>query len=207
MEQVYLINKDTFIGFEDLAVNIEETRLKVFIKKAQDLDVKQFLNGVFYYDLIKSVVFDEDGALNIDDTPQKYIDLLNGKVYQDRAGNPLYFEGLIPAIVYWTFARFVEGDPVRFTATGPVIKDHDEATPLKPSELAKFASQQRSVANAHANEVVMFLDANKSTYEFWQYNRRNEASRQPGPRISGIDTTRVKSGNFYNRNGFLDGLI
>lgn len=209
MEQVYLINKSTFTGFEDLAVNIEEIRLKVFIKKAQDLDLSPFLNAVFFYDLIKSVVFNEDGTLKTGDegTPQKYVDLLNGKEYQDRAGNKLYFDGLIPALVYWTFARFIEADSFRYTATGVVIKDHDEATALKQSEIAKLVSQQRSVANAHANNVVMFLDANKGIYTLWQYNRRNEASRQPGPRMRGVDATVVRSGGYSYRNGFFDGLI
>lgn len=208
MEQIYLINKATFAGFEDLAVNIEEARLKVFIKKAQDLDLKPFLNQVFFYDLIKNVVIDDDGTVKpAPDTPQKYVDLMIGKEYQDLRDNTLYFDGLIPALVYWSFARYIEADSFRYTATGVVIKDHDEATALKQSEIAKLVSQQRSVANAHANDVVMFLDANKATYPLWQYNRRNEASRQPGPRLRSVDATKVNSRNFYNRNGYLDGLI
>lgn len=204
MAQKYIITQSTFDGFEDLAVNIEATRLKVFIKKAQDLDLKPFLGNVFFYDLLKNL--DEDGQPD-ESTPDKYVDLIDGAEYTDRHGNTLYFDGIKPALVYWTFARFIEADSVRYTATGPVIKHHDQADNLSSGEIAKLVAQQRSVANAHANDIVQFLEARKDVYTLWKYNERNTNSRQPGPRLRSVDKTNVRGYNNRNWNGFNYGNI
>lgn len=212
MEQVYIINKATFAGYEDVSINIEPARLNVFIKKAQDLDLKPFLGGAFYYDLVKSLVFDEAGVLVTDQsleqhTPQKYVDLLLGKEYSVNE-TACYFDGLIPALVYWSFARFIEADAVRYTATGPVIKHHDNADSLKPSDTAKLVSQQRSVANANANWMADFLNANKEVYPLWRYNPTNANSRQPGPRLRSVDATKANLQRGRYGYGFgLNGLI
>lgn len=221
LPQIYLINQATFVGYEDISVNIEATRLNVFIKKAQDLDLKPFLKGAFFFDLINNVVLNTDGTIKTEDqatdeaplfTEQKYVDLLLGAQYTDRYGNDQYFDGLIPALLYWTFARFIEADYVRYTATGPVQKTHDEAKALSTSDIAKLVSQQRSVANAHANEVVLFMDAmnygqDPKVYPLWRFSERNAQSRQPGPRIRAVDRTDVKGSGYYNRTGFDNSLF
>lgn len=210
MAQLYLISKTTFADYEDVAVNIEAFRLQVFIKKAQDLDLKPFMGNIFFYDFIKW--FNPDGTFKTD-TPQYYKDLFDGVDYQDRNGNDLYFDGLKPALIYWTFARFIEADSFRYTATGPVIKQHDEADTLKPADIAKLVQQQRSTANAHVNDIINYLDNKRDIYVKWRYNERNTQSRQPGPRIRGVDRTDVRrvygpNSSFpYGPNGFLDGLI
>jgi hypothetical protein len=166
--QKYIITQSTFDGYEDLSVNIEATRLNVFIKKAQDLDLKPFFGNVFFYDLIKNL--DEDGQILTKVRRINILELIDGTEYTDRHGNLLYFDGIKPALVYWTFARFIEADSVRYTATGPVIKHHDQADNLTSGRIAKLVAQQRSVANAHANDIVQFLDAKREVYPLWKYN-------------------------------------
>ena len=75
MPQVYLIDQITFQNYEDLSVNIKSDRIKVFVKKAQELDLKPFLGYALYYDFIQ--YFNTDGTLQ-DNTPQPCKDLLNG---------------------------------------------------------------------------------------------------------------------------------
>ena len=154
MNTVYLIDQITFQNYEDLSVNIKSDRIKFFVKKAQELDLKPFLGHALYYDFIQ--YFNTDGSLK-DETPQSYKDLLNGSEYLDRYGHVVLYEGLLPMLVYFTFARFIESDAVHYTATGPVIKHHDNADPLSPQEVAKLVQQHRSVANAHANEVEKWV--------------------------------------------------
>ena len=116
-------------------------------------------------------------------------DLLNGSEYLDKYGHIVLYEGLLPTLVYFTFARFIEADAVHYTATGPVVKHHDNGDPLAPKDVVKLVQQQRSVANAHANEVEKFLWDNKVEFPLWYYNGRNKSSRQAGPRIRSIDRT------------------
>lgn len=193
MVQAYLVNKTIIAGYEDISMNVNPERINVFVKKAQDLDLKPFMGHAFFFDFIKH--FNADGTIQ-SDAPQAYKDLLAGKEYTDLNGHYVIFEGIIPALVYWTFARFIEADAFRFTATGPVAKRHDDADRLTASEISKLVNQQRSVANAHANEIEKFLWDNKGDYPLWKYSERNKRSRQPGPRMTGIDRTE------YNRAGY-----
>lgn len=127
----------------------------------------------------------------VEDTPTVYINLFNGVDYVDTHGHDIEYEGMIPMLVYFAFARFVEVDSIRFTATGPVIKNHDDVSRgLTPTELTKFVQQQRSVANAHANEVTKFMYDHKKDIPLWHFDQRNTSSRQSGPRIRGIDKTK-----------------
>jgi hypothetical protein len=179
-----LINQTTFQRYEDISVNIKPERLNVFIKKAQDLDLKPFLGHALYYDFIQH--FSDDGTLK-DDAPQPYKDLFNGSEYLDKYGHIVLYEGLAPTLVYFTFARFIEADAVHYTPTGPVVKHHDNGDAVAPKDIVKLVQQQRSVANAHANEVEKFLFDNKDDFPLWRYNGKNKSSRQAGPRIRSID--------------------
>lgn len=296
--QVYLINNVTFQDYEDLSVNIKPQRLAVFVKKAQDLDLKPFLGAAFWYDFIKWVsnsgiagikLIDSDpiaaqgefagerppdgpyNAININtqgrpgmngqitgvvisggvitnqgtvlaegygfqlneffdvnfgaytecggweiialdptllldpNIPIAYKNLLLGCTYTDRAGNEMVYDGLIPALVYWTFARFIEADAVHYTSTGPVLKYHDAGTAVTPSDIAKLVNQQRGVANAHANNIEFFLSNNRDKYPLWRFNEKNKNSRQQGPRLRGIDKTAYNApgiGGGYYPNGY-----
>lgn len=209
MAQTYLIDISTFAGFEDLSVNINPKRLLVFVKKAQDLDLKLFMGQAFYTDFMQ--YFSMDGSGNLVESPSipaLYKQLWEGGEYTDKAGHPIAYDGMIPALVYWTFARFIEADSVHYTATGPVVKRHDAGDAVDSREVAKLVQQQRSVANAHANDIEMFLFNNQSNFPLWRWNERNKSSRQAGPRIRGIDKTDFNlpgygNGNWPNlNNGF-----
>jgi hypothetical protein len=186
MSQIYLIDQTTFQRYEDISINIKPERLKVFIKKAQDLDLKPFLGHALYYDFIKHI--NEDGTINID-APQHYKDLLNGSEYLDKLGHIVLYEGLAPTLAYFTFARFIETDAIHYTASGPVIKHHDNGASISTQEIVKLVQQQRSVANAHANEVERFLWDNRVDFPLWKPNSKNRSSRQSGPRIRSVDKT------------------
>lgn len=183
---ICLIDQNTLKNYEDISVNIKPERINAFVKKAQDLDLKPFLGHALYYDFIKH--FNDDGSIK-DDAPQPYKDLLNGSEYLDRWGHIVLYEGLIPTLVYFTFARFIEADAVHYSAAGPVVKHHDNGDAVAPKDIVKLVQQQRSVANAHANEVEKFLWDNRADLPLWNYNQRNKSSRQAGPRIRSIDKT------------------
>ncbi len=186
MSTIYLINQSTFQGYEDISVNIKPERLNVFIKKAQDLDLKPFLGHALYYDFMQN--FNDDGTIKTT-APQPYIDLFNGSEYLDKYGHIVLYEGLQPALVYFTFARFIEADAVHYTTTGPVVKHHDNGDAVAPKDIVKLVQQQRSVANAHANEIEKFLWDNRADFPLWHHSGKNKSARQSGPRIRSVDKT------------------
>jgi len=207
MSQIYLINKTIIKEYEEFSNNIKDERILICVKKAQDLDLKPFFGHAFYYDFIKQ--FNEDGTIK-DDADQKYKDLFEGAEYTDRQGNFIMYEGLQPTLVYFTWARFIENDAVQYTSTGPVTKLHDNAEAVKVNDIVKLVQQQRSVANAHANEVEKFLWDHRDQFPLWRHDERNKSARQSGPRIRGIDKTRYNAPGSYNPgsnypfNNFID---
>lgn len=181
-----LITITDFQSFEDISVNIKPERLKAFIKKAQELDLKPFLSPAFYFEIVKWL--DADGQPK-EDTPQHYQNLIRGCEYTDTWGHIISYEGLTPMLVYFSFARFIESSSVFFTPTGPVIKQYENAQAIDSKAVAKLVQQQRSVANAYANSVEKFLQDNQAEYPLWYYNSKNKSARQPGPRIRSVDRT------------------
>ncbi|WP_158824741.1 DUF6712 family protein [Mucilaginibacter lacusdianchii] len=201
-----LIDNTAFQQFEDISPNIKPERLKAFIKKAQDLDLKPFLSQAFYYELTKC--FEADGQMK-EDAPEHYQKLFNGCEYTDTWGHIIAYEGLIPMLVYFTFARFIESSSVFYTTTGPVIKQYDNAQAVRSEDIVKLVQQQRSVANAYANNVEKFLQDNQADYPLWFYNSKNKSARQAGPRIRGVDKTDFNYGTqmpledyFFTLNNF-----
>ena len=181
-----IINQTTLQRFEDISLNIKPERLNVFIGKAQELDLKPFLGYALYFDLLKH--FNNDGTLK-DDAPQPYKDLVNGTEYLDKRGHIVLYQGLGPLMVYFTFARFIEGDAVHYTATGPVIKQREGGNSLTAADITKLVEQQRGTANAYANEAERFLRDHQADFPLWSYNPKNKSARQAGPRIRGVDKT------------------
>lgn len=181
-----IINQTTIQRFEDISLNIKPERLGVFISKAQELDLKPFLGYALYYDLIKN--FNDDGTLKTN-APQPYKDLMNGTEYLDKRGHIVLYQGLGPLMVYFTFARFIEDDSVHYTATGPVIKQREGGNALSTAEITKLVQQQRSTANAYANEAERFLRDHQTDFPLWTYNPKNKSARQAGPRIRAVDKT------------------
>ncbi|RFZ85705.1 hypothetical protein DYU05_08940 [Mucilaginibacter terrenus] len=190
-----LIIPDTLKRYEDIAANIKPERIKVFIQKAQELDLKPFLGYALYYDLIKHL--EADGTLS-EGTPQHYKDLLNGSEYLDEQGYIVLHQGLQPVLAYFTFARFIEADAIHYTATGPVTKRYDNADALPAKDVVKLVQQQRSTANAYTNEVERFLLDHKEQFPIWHYNQKNKTARQAGPRIRGVDRTDLFLQDDYN---------
>lgn len=196
-----LIDQTTFQRYEDISVNIKPERLKVFVNKAQDLDLKPFLGYALYYDFIKH--FNDDGTIK-DDAPQPYKDLLNGNEYLDKHGHIVLYEGLLPTLLYFAFARFIEADSIRYTSSGPVIKTHDNSTSAAPQYITKLVQQQRSVANAHANEVEKFLWDHRDDFPLWRFSSKNKNARQAGPRIRSVDKTSFNyPGGGYSETNYL----
>jgi hypothetical protein len=129
-------------------------------------------------------------------TSQLYKDFFNGAIYKDFSGNNVQYEGIVPALSYWTFSRFVEVDQIRYTTTGPVQKNHDASEAATPKQIAALVEIQRSKANAYCNKIEKFLYIHKQNFPLWRMSQQNKNSRQPGARIRAIDRTKYNRLNY-----------
>lgn len=205
----YLINTADIQMFEDISPNIKDNRIKTDIRLAHDLDLRGFFGDAFYYDVLQNIKFDNLGVYDPTTTPQKYKDLYLGVSYTNISGHVITYDGLKPMLIYFAFARFVQMDKYRFTATGPVSKKHESSEPLSQKEIVMITEKARSIANAYANNVEKFLSTKRGDYPLWKINQRNKNSRQPGARIRAVDKTdfNLRSGGGLNNRFGLDNFI
>lgn len=173
----YLITKEDIKVYRPTA-ELDDARIKPFIKEAQTLDLKPVLNDALFYDFV----------LNFDDTLgasyAKYQELLNGKLYTYN-GNPIYFDGVKPMLSYMALARFVIDNPINITRMGIVVKTVNQSTPVDPQQIKMLVNELRSTAISYQNQVIQFLENNASTYPL--YNSGGASS----------DMARTTSFNFF----------
>jgi hypothetical protein len=167
------------------------------------------IGDTFNFDEAPEGIFTVSGLTPVfnPNTPEIITQLFYGCIYEDLSGNPINYAGMLYAIAYWSFARFLEFDSVQYTATGPVQKMHDASEPVKTSDVQKIVTAFRSKANASANSIEKFLYINKTSFPLWRMNQDSKNSRQPGARIRGIDRSRGNAGyGFGNGDYWGDGL-
>ncbi|QQL50330.1 DUF6712 family protein [Mucilaginibacter ginkgonis] len=202
MTQVYFINQASFAPYQDISINVKPARLNTFIKKAQDLDLRLILGDRLFYDLLKCC--NQNGTTK-DDAPAQYVKLIMGCDYTNGLGQELSYDGLTPALVYFTLSRLVENDSIKYTANGPVVKAAEGNTHLSYSDTVKIAQQYRSIANSYTRGIESFLNANSTDFPQWQYNESLVTARQPGARIRSVDKTEFNypaADQFFNTEIF-----
>jgi len=206
---VYLINKNDFVNYVDLANNYPVGRLNYFILEAQDLDLKMFFGLAMFTDFFANLSNNPDGTINTDLLSSPYLNLLNGGIdYKDIGGYTFYYTGLKKMLIYFTLARLTEFGNSHITATGIVKKKTDESTPLTNKELSLMVNNYRSKGKASEQEVKKFLINNQSLFPLYRVNWEADRERGSGPRITGIDKTDFNLnpglGNGLPPNWFID---
>lgn len=193
MKMELLITLNDFAGLVDLSSNINpERRVNTHIKNAQKFDLGLMLGDALLYDFVKYIRIYRD-AITVDPdhvaTPdeQKYLDLLNGKIYPFK-GNDIYFEGVKPALVYYSYARILVNQNVHTTANGINKKLNQYSETVEEKEIFRLKTDAESAAWGYMNDVKNFLNANKNLYPLWLRSCHCEQSKikRSGSRITAI---------------------
>lgn len=162
----YLISISDFAEIRNISTNVNDaTRLKQFIKEAQELDIKPVFGEEMYYDLMKN------------SSQTKYSELLAGKDYTYNNYN-YSFIGLKTIIVYYAWARFIENDNIKSTPTGFVTKTNEFSDPIPYKSIAQQADQARSAAYAYIQDMNMFLSRNNTTYTLFGVGQPNQIQKR-----------------------------
>lgn len=154
-----LITVADFAPYRALNLNQVQARvLDPFIAEAQEFDLKPLLGSAFYKDIVD----------NIGDT--KYQELLKGKTYTNDRDETVEFQGLTAALVYYTYARYVENKPIVDTKHGVVRKKTNFSEPVDDKTLARKVGQARSGGVSYWRDVEDFLNinANRTVYPLWK---------------------------------------
>ena len=158
-----LISIDDFTPYKALSSNLTTVKnLDPYILEAQKFDLKKLLGRELYIDLLDD--FEASPSLGI------YSDLFNGLSYEYN-DKKYSHEGLIPVLVYYTYARYVLNSGGHSTDYGLRKKLNQDSEEVSETEKARRVTQAREGAVAHWNDTKLFLDHYKvlypDTYELW----------------------------------------
>ena len=150
-----LINKAKVSEILQVAIGYNENEFNVFIREAQDFDLKPMLCEKFYHLLVKNKTDD--------DKYQKALD--GGKYIHDNY--ELEFRGLADVLAYFTQARFIRKSNNVSTSHGFVTKTTSHSQPLTTEEKNNMYYKYKKDANIIFADVKKFIERNISNYESW----------------------------------------
>lgn len=159
MDNKYLITVSNIKAVRPLSEGIPQERIDPFILEAQFHDIKPILGDVMYNDFMLN--FD-----NVDAAYDKYRDLLNGKTYTYETRD-YRFEGLVPAVVYFSLARFYTEQPINIVRFGLVQKTNDQSQPVSQQTITNAISSLRSMAVNYQNDAIKLIERNISDFPLY----------------------------------------
>ncbi|HKR03461.1 MAG TPA: hypothetical protein VJY62_02415 [Bacteroidia bacterium] len=140
MIQDLLITKDNFEPYKPITKFVSDiVKLQPFILEAQLFDLSPLLS-------------DEDLML---------LDIIDHHASTD-TDNKALLEYIIPALVYYSYARYLVSDGIHSTASGLVKKKNEFSTGLDKDEKADLISQAQSGAYAFADRMIKFIVKTKT---------------------------------------------
>ncbi len=159
-----------------VAIGYNESEFNVYIREAQDFDLKPMLCEDFYFELVANM---EDAG-----DWQKVVD---GGEYQFE-GKDMFFRGISDVLAYFTYARFILKCNYVSTTHGFTIKKTNFSDPLPLEEKRNMYYKYKKDANIIFADVKKFIERNIDTYASW--DSCNEGCNTP--KATGFKTRVIK---------------
>jgi len=154
-----LATKEDFAAFRDISANIKDSKIDIFIRESQLIEVRNFLGPQLYKLLLDD--YDEQTKTF---TSTIYSSLWNGSSYTTSEGKEEIFNGLINALIYFTYSRFILQQQMNVSRFGlESIQDTiSEDTPV--GAVRTKAKEALSVALVYQRDAEKFIESNKTDY-------------------------------------------
>lgn len=151
-----------------IAENLNDpARLLTYIREAETLRLVDAIGAPLYRWLDESD-FSGDGPFSyyrpdgtdISISKYEYEIMMNGGYYESKCEcDPGRTEGLITAIAYISYARFIVNNPVNATAFGVVHKNGEFSTNVNDNILIRTSNEARKIGEAYLQNVIDNLKA------------------------------------------------
>lgn len=158
-----IINTDHIRAANTIAVNIDDKRLEKYILEVETLWVINALTPVVYKRIEESVLMDNNSHPITDNNNNlitfthlgDYDTLLVGGYYDQ---NRQYLAGLIQAVSYLAFSRFVKHQQANVTAFGVVIKSSQFSEPASDALVLKTSKDAEKIGLAYLEQCRKYLN-------------------------------------------------
>lgn len=166
-----MITIDDIRQVRQIAANIKDERVEIYIREAELLDIEPVIGAELYEQLtnVGEIVLDEDNTALLDETgdnaivvadenelPLNEYKLLNGGYYQDCAGVKHRFVGIKTALAYFAYARFVRNHSTAVTPFGVVNKLGDESSNADSRTIAAVSADARRIGESYLADAMKF---------------------------------------------------
>ena len=161
MDQPIITKSDVLEFWPQMDKNFKEDELEPYTLRAQQADLKRFLGPALYFDFITNPEATNNVAL------------FQGTTY-DFQGNTIFFEGVRPLLVAYTFSRVVSNVDISVGRAAVVQKENEQSIPHPNAIIQTRSREVKSEALRLQEETRQFLDQERSDYPLW--NRRTDDS-------------------------------
>jgi len=166
-----IISIEDIRAIRQIAANINEDRVNIYINEAELLDLQPVIGADLYEKLrnIGTIVLDEEQTKLLDengeheiilqyeeDLPINEYKLLNGGYYTDNCGVRHRFEGIKKALAYFAYARFVRNHSTHVTPFGVVQKLGDDSNPADARNIAAISADARKIGEDYLAHAMKF---------------------------------------------------
>lgn len=120
----------------------------------------------------------------------KYHKLFYGESYTDSCDYPVNYEGIIPSLVYWTYARYYSKSQGVATPTGPAVKTNQFSTPEEGDSISMKVSAANSGAYSYFQNVKKYICDMNKTEDIYPYQEKVKKPEGGGMKMYTADRTR-----------------
>ena len=168
MADKLFISKLDFSAYRDISEHIDDDRINASILESQVSDLIPFIGEALY-----KVLQDDFTAPDTWTTP-KYDELFDGATYKPQGKSyDVIYHGIRPMLVYYTYARLLNTIQMNVSRSGPVTyMNGDISDPAIQAQIKTKVIDARAMATRYMDEVVTFLETNKSDYPEWDNPRQ-----------------------------------
>ena len=127
----------------------------VFIREAQELDLKPLMPPSFYARLMRERKL------------SPYNKLLSGGEYE-YDGQLYNFAGVATVVSYFAYARFIFKSNIVSTSHGFVVKDTPYSTPIPMEDRRALYNEFRKDAGGYFEEAKIYIERNLQLFPKWK---------------------------------------
>ena len=168
-----LITRAEIEEYFSIGKNINDNRIDIHIRRAQQSEFKDFVGQEFYYDLVKNP------------TSSNNLDFMDGVEYQWE-GETIFWSGGNQLLATYAMRRIVNANSTFTTRAGQKRKLTEESEGESDSQIRQEARQLKSEAARLEKEANQYLDEKRTDYPLWNQAARKDQGFKTGFRITKI---------------------
>ena len=166
-----LATKEDFTDFRDISANVKSTRLEGYVRESQIVEIRDFVGQSLY----TAIQNDYDETLKTFTDP-RFDDLWFGTEYTTTTGETWRFNGLLSALIYWSYGRFLVQQQVNVSRFGVESVQNDISEDIDVAQVRIKQRDAQQVALRYQNDAEKFLNTNAAVYP--EYVKNNTDPRR-----------------------------